>query len=263
MSLKQFPVTVVWNHSISWISCDINNFCFLGFSLFWKHFIWKVGLDQSWFILWKVFYKIDWVIWWWLWQQFFLRKLFINLSMHEKMSNSTPLIGICHKYKYFQWWNYYMCTYPEMKIEFLKNNRNKKNILKTWFLATHSRLLFYVQVSAWYYLERKVKLMAHRTYTVLVLFSFSSKILYKRIGRDDWFLSNQSEYSLFAAFILLWQWNNCVWQASSLHSHWLVQKFRLFISLFGFCGFSLRIYVSISWPDCQKVFSYPRMDSCY
>ena len=29
------------------------------------------------------------------------------------------------------------------------------------------------------------------------------KILYKRIGRDNWFLSNQSEYSLFAAFILL------------------------------------------------------------
>ena len=32
---------------------------------------------------------------------------------------------------------------------------------------------------------------------------FGPKILYYRIGRDDWFLPNQSEYSLFAVFILL------------------------------------------------------------
>ena len=200
MSLKQFPVTVVWNHSISWISCDINNFCFLGFSLFWKHFIWKVGLDQSWFILWKVFYKIDWVIWWWLWQQFFLRKLFINISMHEKMSDSTPLIGICHKYKYFNCDIITCVPVQRWKLNFGIITEIRKTYLRPDF---------------W----------------LLMPFILCSKYQLGIIGKEklNWWLMEHTH--LHTVLVLFW--------------------------------FSLRIYVSISWPDCQKVFSCPRMDSYY
>ena len=47
-----------------------------------------------------------------------------------------------------------------------------------------------------------------------------------RKGQDHWFLPNQSDYSLFAALILLWYWNyNCVLQTNNLSSHWLGQNF--------------------------------------
>ena len=45
-------------------------------------------------------------------------------------------------------------------------------------------------------------------------------------GQDHWFLPNQSDYSLFAALILLWYWNyNCVLQTNNLSSHWLGQNY--------------------------------------
>ena len=41
-----------------------------------------------------------------------------------------------------------------------------------------------------------------------------------RKGQDHWFLHNQSDYSLFAALILLLYWNfNCVLQTNNLSSH--------------------------------------------
>ena len=48
-----------------------------------------------------------------------------------------------------------------------------------------------------------------------------------RKRQDHWFLPNQWDFSLFAALILLWYWNNnCLLQTNNLSSHWLGQNYK-------------------------------------
>ena len=67
--------------------------------------------------------------------------------------------------------------------------------------------------------------------------------LCEALGRDNWFLPNQSECSLFSAFILLWNYN-CAWQTSNLHSHLLVQKFLSVHFLFGLCALIQTVFMT-------------------
>ena len=93
----------------------------------------------------------------------------------------------------------------------------------------------------------------------LLLVKFISLLLHvmhrnkTRKGQDHWFLPNQSDYSLFAALILLWYWNyNCVLQTNNLSSHWL-----------GKNNTSCPFLVTFLWMACPKCPIYGFMNGIW
>ena len=71
-------------------------------------------------------------------------------------------------------------------------------------LSFHQTWLLWHQGFCRKYSFKRFKQNNERNPKFSVKLRLQPKILYKRIGRDDWFLPNQSEYSIFAELILLW-----------------------------------------------------------
>ena len=114
----------------------------------------------------------------------------------------------------FQLFNFVCLAAISLKVS-AKLTRNKfKNITASYLLTS--------------YIISSVKMlrMSNPVLFTMVATDQSHHRNKTRKGQDHWFLPNQSDYSLFAALILLWYWNyNCVLQTNNDSSHWLGQNY--------------------------------------